>query len=310
MPLKMISRAKSTGTSPLGMPSSCTRPPRRTAAKAWCRAAGTPDISHTTSAPSPAVSASTERTTSSRVASIVTWAPIWPASASRLAFTSEAITFAAPAARAVPTAKHPMGPPPPPPTATISPANSCPTTRGGRRRPSAQAFQSAMCRSVPHTPACRTAISTSVGPGDGLGTVVTLRPGARFSLTIACIGSRVREEGRGKRDGSENRTSESPVHLQRGAGNITGALRHEERDGRRQLLGAAHARHWNARDHLPHHLLGRPLLALGARFRQLRDALRRDEAGTDDVHGAALGGHLVRQRLREAQHAGAGRGRQ
>src|SRR5438105_5532405 len=166
-----------------------------------------------------------------------------------------------------------------PPTATISPANSCPTTRGGRRRPSAHAFQSAMCKSVPHTPACRTAISTSPGPGDGLGTVVTLRPGARFSLTIACIGSRVGEEGRGKRDGSENRTSESPVHLQRGAGNITGALRHEERDGRRQLLGAAHARHWNARDHLPHHLLGRPLLALGARFRQLRDALRRDEAG-------------------------------
>src|ERR1700694_176599 len=34
IPLKMISLAKSTGTSPLGMPSSCTRPPIRTAAKA------------------------------------------------------------------------------------------------------------------------------------------------------------------------------------------------------------------------------------------------------------------------------------
>src|SRR5437879_7248341 len=62
----MISLAKSTGTWPLGMPSSWTRPPRRTAANAWCRAEGTPDISHTTSAPSPPVSASTARTTSSR----------------------------------------------------------------------------------------------------------------------------------------------------------------------------------------------------------------------------------------------------
>src|SRR2546429_4720556 len=198
----------------------------------------------------------------------------------------------------------------PPPAATISPANSCPTTRGGWRRPSAHAFQSARCRPVPPTPACRTAISTSPGPGDGLGTVVTLRPGARFSLTIACIGSRVGEEGRGKRDGSENRTRESPVHLQRGAGNITGALRREERDGRGQLFSAAHAPQRNARHQLPHHLLGCPLLALGARFRQLRDALGRDEAGAYDVHGDALGGHLVRHRLREAQHAGAGRGRQ
>src|SRR5881275_1388808 len=65
IPLKMISVAKSTGTSPFGMPSSCTRPPMRTAANAWCRAEGMPDISHTTSAPSPPVSSTTVRTTSS-----------------------------------------------------------------------------------------------------------------------------------------------------------------------------------------------------------------------------------------------------
>ncbi len=126
MPLKMISLAKSTGTWPSGMPSNWTRPPRRTAAKAWCSADGTPDISHTTSAPSPPVSASTERTTSSRVASIVTWAPICFASASRLAFTSEAITLAAPAARAMPTAKQPIGPHPT--TNTLLPGMSAVST--------------------------------------------------------------------------------------------------------------------------------------------------------------------------------------
>ena len=77
----------------------------------------------------------------------------------------------------------------PAPRVTISPANSWPTTTGGRMRPCAQAFQSAMCRSVPQTPAWRTRISTSPGPGDGLGTVVTVRPGAGRCLTIACIGA-------------------------------------------------------------------------------------------------------------------------
>src|SRR5256886_6399929 len=99
----------------------------------------------------------------------------------------------------------------PPPTATISPANSCPTTRGGLRRPSAHAFQSAMCRSVPHTPACRTAIKTSPGPGDGLGTVVTLRPGARRSLTIACI--ETRDARCEMRDALEDRPREAAVDL-------------------------------------------------------------------------------------------------
>src|SRR5437016_5699723 len=89
----MISLAKSMGTSPLGMPSSWTRPPRRTAANAWCKADGTPDISHTTSAPSPPVSSRTVRTTSSVAASIVTCAPMRRASSSRFALTSEAMTF-------------------------------------------------------------------------------------------------------------------------------------------------------------------------------------------------------------------------
>jgi len=69
----------------------------------------TPDISHTTSAPSPPDSSSTRRTTSS-----------WPAydgdmrshpgaRANRLGLMSEAMTLAAPAARATPTAKQPIG---------------------------------------------------------------------------------------------------------------------------------------------------------------------------------------------------------
>src|SRR5439155_880521 len=75
----------------------------------------------------------------------------------------------------------------PSPMAAISPANSCPTTTGGLIRCCAQSSQSAMCRSVPHTPAWRTAISTSPGPAVGLGTVVTFRPGAGLSLTTACM---------------------------------------------------------------------------------------------------------------------------
>src|SRR5437899_4356824 len=74
-----------------------------------------------------------------------------------------------------------------------------------------------MCRSVPHTPAWRTAMSTSPGPADGFGTVATFRPGARLALRIACI--RTWEEGRGKGEASEDRAREAPVHLQHGAGN-------------------------------------------------------------------------------------------
>src|SRR5437773_1864169 len=92
IPLKMISLAKSIGTAPSGIPSSCTRPPIRTAANAWCSADGTPDISHTTSAPSSSVSARTVFTTSSVLALIVTCAPIAAATATDLAFGGDEVT--------------------------------------------------------------------------------------------------------------------------------------------------------------------------------------------------------------------------
>src|SRR6059036_3388728 len=149
----------------------------------------------------------------------------------------------------------------PSPAATISPANSWPTTSGGLMRPCAHASQSAMWTSVPHTPACRTAISTSAGPGDGFGTVATFRPGARRSLTIACM--KTRDAGCEMRDVSENGSRESTVHLQHGAGNIAGPLRRQERDDRRQLVGAPHATERDLRDHLAHHLLRGAVLALG-----------------------------------------------
>src|SRR5229473_1292058 len=390
------------------MPSSWTRPPIRTAANAWCTAAGTPDISHTTSAPSPAVSARTVRTTSSRVASMVTWAPMRPASARRVAFTSDAITLAAPAARAMPTAKQPIGPHPttktvlpgisadntarkalpigsitaptvvgmpssgstlvagmamysanapsrstpmmrvfwqmwplpvrhcrqcphtmcpsavtswptlssvtPSPTPTISPANSWPTTRGGRMRPSAHAVQSAMCRSVPHTPACRTAMSTSLGPGDGFGTVATFRPGARCALMIACMcrweRGRNRIEKRGQGTASEYGSGKPAIHLQHRTGNITGALGREERDGGRELVRAAHASERDPRHQLPHHIGGSALLPTGARFGERGDALRGDEPRAHDVHRDPRLGDLVGQGLGKAEHARAGGRRQ
>src|SRR3989441_898327 len=401
MPLKMISVAKSIGTCVVGIPRSWTRPPRLTQASAWCSADDTPDISHTTSAPSPPVAARTLCSTSSRPASMVTWAPIRCARARRLAFTSEAITRAAPAARAIPTAKHPIGPHPttntvlpgisavstvwkalpmgsmtaptvvgmpssgrtlvagiamyaadapgrstpmilvlrqmwplpvrhwrqcphtmcpsavtswpavssatPSPTATISPANSWPTTSGGLMRPCAHASQSAMCRSVPHTPAWRTAISTSPGPADGLGTVVTVRPGARCGLTIACIGGGV---GRAMRDRSEDGAREAAVHLEHGAADVARPLRAEERDRRGELVGPSHAAHRDVGDHLLHHLLRGALLALGAGLRELLDPLRGDESRADDVDGDPVRRHLVRERLREAEHAGARGGRE
>src|SRR5574341_188309 len=400
MPLKMISVAKSIGTSPLGIPRSWTRPPIRTAAKAWCNADGTPDISHTTSAPSPPVASSTARSTSSVAALIVTCAPMRPASANRVGFTSEAMTLAAPAARAIPTAKQPIGPHPtmntvlpgisavstvwnalpigsmmaptsvgmpssartlvagivmnsanapsrstpmmrvflqmwplpvrhcrqwpqmmcpsavtswprrssvtPSPSATISPANSCPTTSGGLRRPCAQASQSAMCRSVPQTPACRTAISTSPGPARGLGTVVTVNPGARCALTMACM--RARETWSGDGETSKDGAREAPVHLEHGAGNIAGLVRRQERDRGRDLLGLAHAPERDARDGVLHHFFEGAPLAFGAGLRQFGDALGRDVAGANHVHRDAFGRHFVGEGLGEPQHAGARRG--
>src|SRR2546426_1450961 len=68
----------------------------------------------------------------------------------------------------------------------------------------------------PYTTLFRSAISTSAGPGDGFGTVATFRPGARRSLTIACM--KTRDAGCGMRDArgrSEEHTSElqSPCNL-------------------------------------------------------------------------------------------------
>src|SRR6184192_2852655 len=102
-------------------------------------------------------------------------------------------------------------------------------------RPCAHASQSAMWTSVPHTPAWRTAMSTSPGPGDGFGTVVTLRPGARFSFTIACM--KARDAGCVMREASEDRSGEASVDLEHGAGNIAGPLGREERDRRCELVG-------------------------------------------------------------------------
>src|SRR6267143_3351966 len=187
----------------------------------------------------------------------------------------------------------------PSPAATISPANSWPTTRGGLMRPSAHASQSAMWTSVPHTPACRTAMSTSPGPGDGFGTVATFRPGARRSLTIACMGAR--DTGNGTGETLEDRPRKASVYLQHGTRNIAGPLGREERDRRRELVGAAHAAEWDTRHHVAHDVLRRALLALGAGLGELRDPLGRDETGTHDVHGDPLGRDLVGQGFCEPQ---------
>src|SRR5947208_10858902 len=188
------------------------------------------------------------------------------------------------------------------PAATISPANSWPTTSGGLMRPSAHASQSAMWTSVPHTPACRTAMSTSPGPGVGFGTDTTFSPGARRSLTIACIEDR--ETGSGKRETSEDGPREASVHLQHGAGNIAGPLGREERDRGRELVGAAHAAERDTGDHLAHDVLRRALLALRAGLRELRDPLRRDGTRTHDGRGDPRGRDNVGQGLLETRDTG------
>src|SRR2546422_2128353 len=78
-------------------------------------------------------------------------------------------------------------------------------------RPCAHASQSAMWTSVPHTPACRTAMSTSPGPGDGFGTVATFRPGTRCSLTMAFM--ETRDAGCEMRDALENGSRKPAVDL-------------------------------------------------------------------------------------------------
>ena len=110
--MKITSRAKSTSVVRLGVPSMLTRPPSRAEAKAWACPAGWPLISQTRSAPSPSVSSCTRAGTSSFDGSRVTCAPMVRASSSRRGLRSLAITSAAPAARATPTAKQPIGPQP------------------------------------------------------------------------------------------------------------------------------------------------------------------------------------------------------
>ena len=106
----MISVAKSTSIGLAGMPSICTRPPTRTRPNAWWIAAGTPDISSTTSTPNPPVAARTAFSASCGVTA--SCAPIVRARASRVGFTSLAMMREAPAALAIPTAKMPIGPHP------------------------------------------------------------------------------------------------------------------------------------------------------------------------------------------------------
>src|SRR5712691_1810969 len=165
---------------------------------------------------------------------------------------------------------------------------------GGLIRPCAQGSQSAMCRSVPPTPACRPAMSTSPGPGVGLGRDFTVKPVARFSLTIACMNTR--DAGSEMRDALEDGSGESAIHLKYGARNIAGRFGGEERHGPSQLAGIADP---PDRD-LGQHLLHRLRLRSG----QLRDSLCRDKAWADAVDRDTVRGDFVRERLRESQDTG------
>src|SRR2546428_13224986 len=111
-------------------------------------------------------------------------------------------------------------------------------------RPCAHASQSAMWTSVPHTPACRTAMSTSPGPADGLGTVATFRPGTRCSLPMAFM--ETRDAGCVMRDALENGSRKPAVHLEHGAGKIASPLGREERHRRGNLDGPSHEARRNA----------------------------------------------------------------
>src|SRR5439155_2268731 len=188
----------------------------------------------------------------------------------------------------------------PSPTDSISPANSWPTTIGGLTRPWAHGFQSAMWRSVPQTPACRTAIRTSPGPGDGLGTVVTFRPGPRLGFTMACMCAR--DAGCVKRDALEDGSREAAIYLEYCAGNIAGPFRRQKHDRGRELF---------RRTDPPDRRLGQPLLDhVGAGFCQLFNPLRGDESRADAVDGDAVFRALVRQCFGEAEHARTRRGRE
>src|SRR6267142_6559847 len=73
------------------------------------------------------------------------------------------------------------------PTDSTTPVNSCPGTRGGRMRDAAHASHSMMWRSVPQIANAVTRTRTSLGPTDGIGTVVGWRPGPGDAFWIAHI---------------------------------------------------------------------------------------------------------------------------
>jgi len=78
---------------------------------------------------------------------------------------------------------------------TISPANSCPITSGGLSRPRPRVPVGDVEVGAAHARMAH-CDEDLTGAGGGLGTLVTFKPGAGFSLTIACM--RIGEEGRGK----------------------------------------------------------------------------------------------------------------
>ena len=102
------------------MPSICTRPPTRTSANAWWIAAGTPDISSTTSTPSPSVwpSRRPRRPSGARCRA----RPSLGERQSRRGSRRDAMIRDAPAALQMPTAKMPIGPHPV--TSTVAPGIS------------------------------------------------------------------------------------------------------------------------------------------------------------------------------------------
>src|SRR2546428_2741470 len=143
-------------------------------------------------------------------------------------------------------------------------------------------------------------MSTSPGPGVGLGTDFTVKPGARSSLTIACMNTR--DAGSEMRDALEDGSGESAIHLKYGAGNIAGPFGRQKHDGSGELLRCADSPEGGFRQSLLDHL--------GTGFRQLFDSLGRDESRADAVYRDAVLCDFVRQRLGKAEDASARRARQ
>src|SRR5581483_5596665 len=281
--LKMSDSAMSSSTGEPGMQKRTTEPPFRTMRNASRTAVGAPDISNTTSRPSPSFCARNHAGTSTSSPTSTATAPRSRASASRKGTWSEARTRPAPEARASAIANSPTGPQPrkatvrpgrscvdvaktalpngscrvaisggsfarsfcqttlsgtrtysanapststprmrvrshmcacpvrqwkhipqvmwlsaetksprttvrtSSPVSTTVPANSWPSVSGGSIRACAHSSHRKMWRSVPQTLAASTWTSTSVGPGSGIGTRSSARPGSAARLRIAHI---------------------------------------------------------------------------------------------------------------------------